>query len=121
MGASTTVTSSMVTSTRVWTEGGVTGKERIGMLVKIADATNGLTVGSLTNTIPVAAFDLSKIESVSCIGLHTTATGALTKLYAAAPGTNGTLILSVADGADTPADITVATTEHLELEIHGYR
>lgn len=108
------LTASDVTTVRSWTEGGTTGKNRKGALLKLVLT----TMGSDTNKIPASALGFTKIESCS-----NAVASDDTKVYPAVPSNDGLNILLVdltnvtdANRAD-PADISAT----VYIEVHGYR
>ena len=77
----------MVTYLRSWSEGGVTGKERIARLLKITIGKADTNVyGDGTNLVPAAALGLSKVEEC------TNFVDSGQKLILAAPKTDQTII-----------------------------
>ena len=111
-------TTANVVIDRSWTENGITGKNRIGMLCRL---TNG-TFGSTTNKIPATAFGLRVIES--CSGVWAKEDDSIA--YAARPSYDGVYLhLSnyeqVTDADRTlPADVVLGSTAFLKGEVHGY-
>jgi len=106
---------SAVTVVRAWSEGGVTGKDRVGALLTLV-----LTgQGSAANKITASALGFTKIESCGAI-LDVTNT----LIYPAVPSSDGSAVYvanieNATDGSrGDPADLT--TTE-ARIEVHGYR
>jgi hypothetical protein len=116
-----------VTIIRSWSEGGVRGKDRVGMLVELKNTTSGLAAGGTSNLFPATALGLSVVESVSTIAVYTISTGAPVKMYPAAPTADGSKINSCLAADVTPGnhinvgDFTVSTLQAARLEVHGYR
>jgi hypothetical protein len=121
------VSASNVTIVRAWTEGGVSGKERKGMVVRIAGEIAAL--GGTTNTIPASAFGLSVIESCSN-GINTViSTGVVNRGEILVPSADGAylhgIVITYDEGPPIAidqaiGDFALPTDEQLTFEIHGY-
>lgn len=104
------VTSADVTVVRAWTEGGVTGKERKCLLVRVLIGNEGGSLGDL----PASAFGLTEIEEVS-----TAMDSGDSAAYTLVPTYARTAILIFAtDGDGAPAFVNVDET--LQFIVKGF-
>lgn len=105
-----------VTIVRSWTEGGVAGKERVGMTVTVA----AMTKGAAATPITAAMLGLTTVESCSNVYEFTTSGGLV---YPAVVINDGSGIV-IADAKGTagnhanPADISAKA---VYFEAHGVR
>jgi hypothetical protein len=114
------VSSAEVTILRSWSEGGTNGRNRIGLLAKIAKS-GGITAGTLTNKIPASAFGLRIIESCSNLYVYTVSGGAAVTLNPASPNYDGTLVHTRAAATAAIADVVIADGNAGVVELKGYR
>lgn len=115
-------TTANVTVDRSWTETGITGKQRIGILCRVG----GGTFGGTTNTIPASAFGLSNIEMCSgVVAVDDIASGSGVVCYLAVPGADGSVIylINIEQATDAnrslPADVDLSSNT-IRIEVHGY-
>jgi len=124
--ALTTLVPADVTVVSCYPFGGSSGKKRKCMTAIINDpaaTSGGATVGANAGDIPVSIFpNFAKIEWCSALQIYTTATGAPSRLYSAAPTLAGTSIMLSDSGqtAGAVADMTLATSESAQITIVGY-
>lgn len=98
---------SAVAYVRGWTEGSVTGKERIARLLTLT-----LTgQGTVANKIPASALGFLKVEECSSAVLSDN-----TLVLVASPSADGTFVLLKAAATNAPDDYTGAFT----LTVKGY-
>lgn len=103
-----------VTVVRSWSEGGLYGKDRVGILAALTLS----AMGSNTNKIPASAFGLQKIEE--CSNAVKSDNTAIVVACASADGSRVVLAdLTQATDANraTPADLTGT----FYITVHGYR
>jgi len=120
MAASTSVVG-LVTMIHAHHVGGSSTKKRKRFTIQIADPVNGLTVGGNTNKINTAdlGLGLTYIDETTSAELFTTATpSVVTTCYRAAPSSDGSYIALAIGSA--PADVSIATTQTMQLVIYGY-
>lgn len=114
--ASTTAANFVVV--RDWVEGGVTGRDRIGKLVRL---TNG-TFGGATNTILASSLNLTKVESTSATAIREDNS----IVYLITPSYDGTklFLFNIENATDAsrgdPADVTLSNVQYLQFEVKGY-
>lgn len=106
------VDSSQITIERSWTEGGVTGKQRIGMVVSAELSSQG---GS-TNTFPVTALGLTKAESIQSAVVENGGP----QFYFLAISQDGTLIYTIDPAAVSTPFEAADISSTIRFEIHGY-
>lgn len=115
------LSSSLVTITRHWTEGGPANKDRKVLRGYITG--DGGSYGGTTNTIPASAFGLRVIERCSTILVDDTTQ----RVLQGAPSADGTILLlqnpAAAAGAATHhnvGDVALTSTKKHYFEVAGY-
>lgn len=102
--------STAVVINRAWTEGGVTGKDRMRRSLNIT-----LTgQGGATNKILASVLGFTKIEGCS------NAVGATGQIYAAVPSYDGTYIQLCVGTSTAVLAVADVTGETINIEVAGY-
>lgn len=127
MARTSVATASDVTVVSAFQFGGQSGKKRIMKLLTLVDpaaTSGGWTIGGTDGDFLSSVLGFTNIDAVPSARTYTTATKATTALLTAAPSltgaTQGVLLSNSGATTGAPADITLATTDTLELLVVGY-